>query len=277
MMMHTHPIRAAVFDIDGTLAMMDKEKGTYEALPGAVAALDACKAMGRPAVAYTNGTFFPPAHYYPLLADAGLVLDAGHILTPAAVAAHELKSRGFGRVMVMGAEGTRVPISDAGIEVVLPQEDAAGVEAIMLGWCREFTNKDVEAICSLIWDKNVPVFAASVAPFFASSKGRMLGISGAVAAMIEYTTGARATVFGKPSTNGLAMITDLTGVAPQEMVVVGDDPGLEIRMAREAGALAVGVTTGLNDTAAFNAVAESHRAQVVLPGLEGFADQEWFR
>ncbi len=81
--MHPHPIRAAVFDIDGTLAMMDKDSGTYAALPGAVAALAALKARGMPVVAYTNGTFFPPAHYYPLLADAGLVLDPGHILTPA--------------------------------------------------------------------------------------------------------------------------------------------------------------------------------------------------
>jgi len=32
-MMHRHKIRAAVFDIDGTLAMMDKDKGTYTALP----------------------------------------------------------------------------------------------------------------------------------------------------------------------------------------------------------------------------------------------------
>ena len=39
--MHSHPIRAAVFDIDGTLAMLDKDTGTYAALPGAVAALRA--------------------------------------------------------------------------------------------------------------------------------------------------------------------------------------------------------------------------------------------
>ena len=37
--MDARKIRAAVFDIDGTLALMDKDKGTYEALPGAIAAL----------------------------------------------------------------------------------------------------------------------------------------------------------------------------------------------------------------------------------------------
>jgi NagD protein len=96
--MHSHPIRAVVFDIDGTLAMMDKDAGTYAALPGAVAAL---KSRGLPVVAYTNGTFFPPAHYYPLLANAGLVLAPGHILTPATVAARQLARMGVKRLMVI--------------------------------------------------------------------------------------------------------------------------------------------------------------------------------
>ena len=59
----TPTIRTAVFDIDGTLALMNKEAGTFTALPGAVDALAACRAAGIKVVAYTNGTFFPPAHY----------------------------------------------------------------------------------------------------------------------------------------------------------------------------------------------------------------------
>jgi ribonucleotide monophosphatase NagD (HAD superfamily) len=103
--MHSHPIRAAVFDIDGTLAMLDKDTGTYAALPGAVAVLRALDARGMPVVAYTNGTFFPPAHYYPLLAEAGLVLAPGHILTPATVAARQLAKMGVKRLMTIAAEG----------------------------------------------------------------------------------------------------------------------------------------------------------------------------
>ena len=270
-------IRAAVFDIDGTLAMMDKEKGSYTALPRPIEALAACRATGRPAVAYTNGTFFPPEHYYPLLADAGLHLDPGHILTPGAVAAHVLKKKGYARIMVLGADGTRLPLAKAGIEVVEPKPDAGAVDAIMLGWSKDFGARDVEALCTVIWNHGVPVYAASVAPYFASAKGRMLGISGAVAAMVEYTTGAKATVLGKPAAFGLEMIADLTGAAPGEMVVIGDDPKLEIRMARRAGALAVGVTTGIVDAAGFLAAPQDERAQIVIGSLEGLASQEWFR
>ena len=48
--MHRHKIRAAVFDIDGTLAMMDKDKGTYTALPGTAEALADLAARGLPVV-----------------------------------------------------------------------------------------------------------------------------------------------------------------------------------------------------------------------------------
>jgi NagD protein len=84
-------------------------------------------------------------------------------------------------------------------------------------------------------------------------------------------------VFGKPQVAGLEMVADLTGVSPQEMAIVGDDPKLEIRMGRKAGAFCVGVTTGIADEAMFNSYPEGERAQVVLPSLEGFAQYPWFQ
>jgi NagD protein len=274
--MHSHDIRAVVFDIDGTLALMDKASGTYTALPGAVEALDHCRALGLPAVAYTNGTFFPPARYYPLLADAGLVLAPGHILTPAAVAAQALKAMGYRRVMVMGAEGTCVPMQEAGIEIIAPTKDAPQVEAVLLGWTREFNAEQLEAVVQAVWDGAKP-FAGSVAPFFAGAGGKkLLGISGAVAAALTYATGVEVTVFGKPQTKGLEAVAAITGVSPQHMMIVGDDPKLEIRMGREAGALCVGVTTGVVDAAGFADFPEAQRAQVVIASLEGFGQQPWF-
>lgn len=274
--MHTHPLKAAVFDIDGTLALMDKATGTFTALPGAVDALRACRDAGMSVVAYTNGTFFPPAHYYPLLADAGLVFDPGHILTPAAVAAQRLAAMGYKRVMVMGADGTTVPVSDAGIEVVAPTADAGPVEAVLLGWTKDFGAAELEAVVQAVWNGAKP-FAGSVAPYFAGKNGRLLGISGAVAAALENATDEKVTVFGKPEVAGLDMVADISGAAPEQMLVVGDDPKLEIRMARKAGAFAVGVTTGISDQAMFESFPEDERAQIILPSLEGFGDHPWFK
>lgn len=272
--MHSHPIRAAVFDIDGTLALMDKDKGTFTALPGAVEALAACRARGIVPIAYTNGTFFPPAHYYPLLTEAGIIFEPGQILTPAAVAAQALAGMGYTRVMVLAADGTRAPLREAGIEIVEPRKGAPQVDAILLGHTRDFGAVELEAVVEAVWN-GARAFAGSVAPFYASSKGRMLGIPGAIAAAVRNATGCEVTVFGKPEVAGLEIVSARTGVPPREMAVIGDDPGLEIRMGRRAGAFCVGVTTGIADEARFLSYPEDERAHVVLPGLEGFADAPW--
>ncbi len=274
--MHGHPIGAAVFDIDGTLAMMDKKTGLYTALPGAVEAVTACRSAGIAVIAYTNGTFFPPAHYYPKLAEVGLWFAPGHILTPAVVAAHHLKETGHRRVMALGAEGTTVPLREAGLEVVAPSATEAPVDAVVLGWTHNFGLAELEALVQAVWDGAIP-YTMSAAPYFAGAKGRILGVSGAVSAMIAQTTEIVPIVLGKPSVLGMEMIAKLTGRPSTEAVVIGDDPSLEIRMARKAGAYAIGVTTGLFDRHAFMRVSSEERAHLVLDNLGDLGAQPWLR
>lgn len=272
---HTHPIRAAVFDIDGTLALMDKDAGTYAALPGAVETV-AALARKMPVIAYTNGTFFPPEHYYPLLAEAGFAFAPGHILTPAVVAARQLKKLGHIRVMVLGADGARVPLRQAGMEIVEAAKGAPKVDAVLVAWTPDFNAANLEAAAQAVW-AGAPLYATSVAPYFAGAKGRLLGVSGAIAAAIHNATGVKAILFGKPDTAGLDMAAEIAGVAPHEMVVIGDDPKLELEMARRGGAFAVGVTTGVAEHAAFAAYLEEFRAHVVLEGLTGLAEAGWWK
>lgn len=274
-MNHNSPIRAAVFDIDGTLALMDKASGTYQALPGAVEAVNALMARGMPVVAYTNGTFFPPEHYYAPLADAGLNFAPGHILTPATVSAQQLVKLGIKRVMLIGAEGTRIPLEQVGIKIV-EAEGSPDVEVVLLAWTKEFNSRELDAAAQAIW-RGAKLYATSVAPYFAGAHGKLMGVSGAAAAAINNATGVSAEVFGKPSTAGLDIISEITRVPSQEMVVVGDDPNLEIAMARKGGAFAVGITTGVADHAAFNAINADLRAHVVLPDLVNFSKHEWMK
>jgi hypothetical protein len=46
-------------------------------------------------------------------------------------------------------------------------------------------------------------------------------------------------------------------------------------MARKGGAFAVGITTGVADHVAFNAINADLRAHVVLPNLVEFLIQDW--
>jgi 4-nitrophenyl phosphatase len=59
----------------------------------------------------------------------------------------------------------------------------------------------------------------------------------------------------------------LPATALVDTVVIGDDPALEMRMARTAGATGVAVTTGLNDQAAFARARAAEQPDIVLSGL----------
>ena len=92
----------------------------------------------------------------------------------------------------------------------------------------------------------------------------MLGISGAIAAMVHNVTGRRATLIGKPAVHGVRIACTLMGLRASNVVVVGDDPTLEISMARRAGARAVGVLTGIGDREAFHALPRGRAPQLIL-------------
>ena len=111
------------------------------------------------------------------------------------------------------------------------------------------------------------MFTVSNAPFFASGGGRMLGISGAIVAMVTSVTGRRAMVLGKPSVHGVNFACARMGLRPAEIAVVGDDPALEASMARRAGALAIGVLTGVAGLEAYLALPKTKSAHIILDSI----------
>lgn len=257
--------RAYVFDLDGTLVLGDKHNKGLECLPGAAELLGLLQSRGIPFGVLTNGTVRPPAAYRVKLAQAGLDIPEQRILTPAVVAADYFSGRGFRTILVLGVEGVWKPLSDAGLEVMLPPAgDPQTADAVFVGWYREINLDEVEAACDAVWN-GAGLYAASLVPFFATRTGRALGSSRAICAMITSVTGRRATALGKPSQHALRSAARRLGCKPSELVVVGDDPQLEVRMALKGGALAVAVHTGIADLDATDAAAD--QANLSLTGV----------
>lgn len=95
----------------------------------------------------------------------------------------------------------------------------------------------------------------------------MLGISGAIVAMVTSVTGRRATVLGKPSVQGVKIACTRMGLRTSDVAVLGDDPELEIAMARRAGAMAIGVLTGVANREAFLALPKAKSAHLILDSI----------
>lgn len=239
------PIKGVMFDLDGTLLLGDRSLGGYEVLPGAVELLSALKTLAIPFVVLTNGSAYPPAEQAGRLRGLGLPLADDQMFTPSSVAAGLMSRARIGRALVLGSRGVGHSLAQAGIETVFTGEPrASDVQAVYVGWHPDCGMKDIEAACQAIWS-GAKLYVASDVPFFATKQGRTMGYSYAILGAIRRMTKAPAILTGKPSLHALRFIARKLRIATRSVAVVGDDPAVEIIMARRGGAMAFGVTTGV--------------------------------
>lgn len=261
--------RGFIFDMDGTIALGDAASGRHKPLPGSIELLALLRRRGIPFRVFTNGTAKPPAVYAAGLRKTGFDVEDVEMMTPSTSAAAWFVAQGIKKVRVLGLSGVQQPLIDVGIEVVGPSEAATEVEAVYTGWFREFTFPDLEAACADIW-AGARLTTASHVPFFATANGRGIGTSFAINAMIRSLTGRQALVLGKPSVKAFHVALKAMGLprnAAPEVVVVGDDPALEMRMAKAAGAIGIGMTTGLMTRGKVAGLAKNQQPDILMDDL----------
>jgi 4-nitrophenyl phosphatase len=235
-----------MFDVDGTLLLSDRSLGSYEVLPGAIEVLSALKARATPFVLLTNGSAYPPAEQAAKLRKAGLPVDDDQMITPSSIAADLMRRRRVGRALVLGMRGVGQALLDAGIETKYTGDpDASEVDAVFVGWHPDCGMKDIEAAATAIW-AGAKLYVASDVPFFATKAGRTVGYSYAIVGALRRLTKASHIITGKPSLHALRFVAKKLRLPVQEVGVVGDDPLVEVIMARRGGATAFGVTTGMS-------------------------------
>jgi HAD superfamily hydrolase (TIGR01450 family) len=258
--------RGIILDMDGTLVLGDHASGGHVALPGAVDLIAHIRAKGIPFRIFTNGSAKSPKIYAASLRRAGFELADEEFMTPTTVAAAWFLQKGIKRVRVLGDPGVEVPLQEAGLETIAGDDPAGGVEAVYSAWFRSFTFPALELACRDIWAGAILATASHV-PFFAAAGGRAIGSSFAINAMLKAMTGKRATIVGKPSLVAFQQSLRLMGLKRSDaahIMVVGDDSALESRMANAAGAISVGVATGLNPLDFWHALPPRDRPLLAL-------------
>lgn len=261
------PIEGLMFDVDGTLLLSDRALGGYEVLPGAIEVLDALRERSFPFVLLTNGSHYPPAEQAAKLRQSGFPVEDWQMITPSSVAAEHMARRRIRRVLVLGTPGVGHALAQAGIEITYTGEPrAAEVDAVYVGWHPECGMKDIETAAHAIWG-GAKLFSASDVPFFATRQGRTIGYSYAIVGAIRRLTRAPVTVMGKPSLHALRFVANRLGTTMRHVGVVGDDPIVEVTMARRGGATALAVTTGITKREEWLRQPEMRRPHQVLTEL----------
>ena len=262
------PIDGFMFDLDGTLVLTNNSLSSYQLLPGAVEVLNQLNARGIPFVVLTNGTAYPAAEQAPKLRAIGLPIPDEALLTPSSVAADLMPRRGIKRALVLGTQGVGHALREAGIETLVTGQDGAEqAEAVYIGWHPDCRMKDIETAVKAIWN-GAELYVASDVPFFATATGKTMGHSHAIAAAIRKLTRAPMILTGKPSLHALRFVSKRVGVPMRRLGVVGDDPLVEMIMARRGKAVGFGVTTGISQAKDWTAQPLSRRPHRVLRELK---------
>lgn len=262
------PVRGFMFDVDGTLILSNRSLGEYEVLPGAIDVLTALNARRIPFVLLTNGSAYPPAEQAGRLRKIGLPVADQQMFTPSSVTADHMTRQRIRRVLVLGLPGVGHALSESGVETVFTGEPRTSeVDAVYVGWHPECAMKDIEAACHAIW-AGAKLYVASDVPFFATRQGRSMGYSYAIVGAIRRVTRAPMILTGKPSMLALRFVAKKLGIPPRAVGVVGDDPDVEIIMARRGGATALAVTTGTTTAETWARQREMRRPHRILTRID---------
>jgi 4-nitrophenyl phosphatase len=260
-------VRGFMFDLDGTLVLGDRAGRSYDVLPGAIEVLTRLRERGIPWVVLTNGSAHPPAQQAARLRGVGLPVEDAQMLTPSSITAGVLLARGVRRVLVLGSPGVGHVLRESGIEITFTGEpDCERVDAVYIGWHPECGMRDIEAACHAIW-AGARCYVASDVPFFASRAGRTIGYSYAIVGAVRRMTKVRPIITGKPSQHALRHVARTLGVKPAEVGVVGDDPLVEMIMARRGGATGFAVCTGTTSRAQWRRQPLARRPHHLLEGV----------
>jgi 4-nitrophenyl phosphatase len=261
------PVKGFMFDLDGTLLLSDRALGGYEVLPGAIEVLSTLRSRAIPFVVLTNGSAYRPAEQASRLRGIGLPVEDEQMLTPSSVAADLMRRAGITRALVLGSSGVGDSLAESGIDITVPgRPRAQDVQAVYVGWHPECTMKDIETACHAIF-AGAKLYVASDVPFFATKQGRAMGYSYAIVGAIRRVTKARVLLTGKPSLHALRFAAKKLRLAIRDIAVVGDDPVVEILMARRGGATALGVVTGTTTMDEWARQPELKRPHRVLANL----------
>lgn len=225
-----------LFDIDGVFFVGD------DSIPGGAETIAWLDAERLPYSFVTNTTSHPRSYLADKLARCGVHTDPDQILTPA-VAAHEwLTEHGREPVALFVPDGTAAEFGDL---ARTPSDADAGAAAVVIGDLGEqWTFAQLNRAFRLLMQEPRPTLVAlGMARYWRDTDGLTLD-NGPFAQALAYASGVEPVVTGKPARPFFESACHRLGLAPQQVVMVGDDIRGDIGGAVDAGLRAVLVGTG---------------------------------
>jgi NagD protein len=255
-------IRHIVLDMDGTMYLGST------LFPQTRPFLGTLSRLGLGYSFVTNNCSRSRAEYAAHLGELGIDAEPDRIWTSAHATIFYLHSKlpQARRLFVLGTSGLKDEFREAGFAIVADDPDA-----VIVGFDNELTYEQLAHTAYWI-AKGLPYVATHPDRVCPTDRPIVLPDCGAICALFESATGRRPDAIpGKPNPAMLQSIFAERGLSPREVAVVGDRLYTDIRMARDAGAIAVLTLTGETKQADVDAGLDSSQPDIVVTNLDELA------
>lgn len=229
-------MKAILFDMDGVVYNSETP------IPGAAEALAWVRAKAIPHLFVTNTTSRGRAVLVDKLARFGIPATESQILTPCVAAGAWLRKQNARAIGLFVPPKTRSEFD--GLDC-LPDQAESGADYVVIGdmgerWDFRTLNR---AFRLLHANPGATLIALGMTRFWQAQDGIALDVAPFVAAL-EHASGRKAVVFGKPAARFFHAAAEQLAVAPEDILMVGDDIVTDVGAAQEAGLRGVLVKTG---------------------------------
>ncbi|XP_061755667.1 pyridoxal phosphate phosphatase [Nerophis ophidion] len=219
-----------LFDCDGVIWHGEK------AIPGATTVVQSLMRRGKHVVFVTNNSTRPRDKYVHKFYRLGFTdVTLEQIFSSSYCSALYLRDvvRLRGRVFVIGCDGLRAELQEAGVPCVEEADEpdatiynctlAPDVKAVLVGHDDQLTFLKLAKASCYLKDPECLFLATDNDPWHPLSSGRILPGSGSLMAALEVASGRKATVIGKPSRFMFECISSqFQGMDPAQCLMVGD-------------------------------------------------------
>lgn len=225
---------SVILDLDGCLWLGDAP------IPGAPEAVTELRSAGKQIIFLTNDGRRSPEEYVRKLWSFGVQASLEEIVTAGAAIQFLLAGRERTTVYVIGAPSIFRHVTEAGHRIVNGATEATEAELVVVSGHDGFTYGELAAATQAVLG-GAELIAADRDPTFPREGGLWPG-TGAIVAALEYATGRKAVVVGKPEPHIFRPVLDR--LRDGRALVVGDRLDADLAGAAAAGLDGAIVLTG---------------------------------
>lgn len=234
-------------------------------------AIDRLRLAGERVLFLSNNSSMTVAAYLAKFASMGLAVGGDDVCTSAQAAA-DLVQPGE-RVLVLGGDGITEALRKRGAAGVAIDDDPdiGSIDVVMVGLDRAFSYPRLTTAVRAVLN-GARLIGTNDDPTYPASDGLNPG-GGALLAAVAYASGATPEVAGKPYEATAVLVRSRLGISGDtagELILVGDQPLTDGRMAKVLGARFALVLTGV--TSSEQAPFADPRPDVVAPDLASLVE-----